>query len=199
METQDSVEPHRRPTQILDGFVRLALRKGLAAASMRAVAEEAGVSLRLIQYYFGNKAELAKAALEHLERRSYRRWIERLAACDDNQSLARTLSALCVEALPDDDESRAFHRLWMSFTVEQSPTSDLSADIVREGPRRLEDRVAAMLAAGLEKRNLDPQMAARELLALVNGLSNGIMVGLYEPEVARAIVREHLVRLIRND
>ncbi|MDZ5697470.1 helix-turn-helix domain-containing protein [Chelativorans sp. M5D2P16] len=38
--------------------MRVASHEGLHAVSFRAVATEAGVSLRLVQYYFGTKAGL---------------------------------------------------------------------------------------------------------------------------------------------
>ena len=38
----------------------------MLATGMREVAAEAGVSLRLVQYYFGTKEELLLAAMQHL-------------------------------------------------------------------------------------------------------------------------------------
>jgi AcrR family transcriptional regulator len=44
--------------------VRTAAKRGLHATGMREVAAEAGVSLRLVQYYFGTKEELLLAAMQ---------------------------------------------------------------------------------------------------------------------------------------
>ena len=46
--------------------MRTAAARGLHATGMREVAAEAGVSLRLVQYYFGTKEELLLAAMQQL-------------------------------------------------------------------------------------------------------------------------------------
>jgi DNA-binding transcriptional regulator YbjK len=42
-----------RKRQITDAVVRITVKGGLASATFREVAAEAGVSVRLVQYYFG--------------------------------------------------------------------------------------------------------------------------------------------------
>ncbi|MEU5726650.1 TetR/AcrR family transcriptional regulator [Micromonospora sp. NPDC047738] len=49
--------------------MRIASARGLQSASMREVAAEAGVSLRLVQYYFHTKEELLLTALAYLGER----------------------------------------------------------------------------------------------------------------------------------
>jgi AcrR family transcriptional regulator len=58
----------RPPTRerILDGFLTLAGRKGLAGVTTRAVAVEAGVNEVTLFRHFGDKATLTRAAMEHL-------------------------------------------------------------------------------------------------------------------------------------
>src|SRR4051812_1901466 len=68
---------HRqRRRQITDAVVTITLKGGLTAATFREVAAEAGVSVRLVQYYFGSKDELLLATQRHVAERS----IERLRA-----------------------------------------------------------------------------------------------------------------------
>ncbi|MGV7636496.1 TetR family transcriptional regulator, partial [Mycobacterium kansasii] len=50
-----SVDHEERRAQLADALARVAARDGLHAVSMRSVAAEAGVSLRLVQYYFTSK------------------------------------------------------------------------------------------------------------------------------------------------
>ncbi|MCF6387039.1 TetR/AcrR family transcriptional regulator [Mycobacterium sp. MBM] len=52
--------------RIRDAAVRTLADKGVAATSLRAVAEEAGVSIGLVQHYFRNKAGLVAAVDEHV-------------------------------------------------------------------------------------------------------------------------------------
>jgi AcrR family transcriptional regulator len=52
--------------RILDGFLTLAGREGLAGVTTRAVAAEAGVNEVTLFRHFGDKATLTRAAMEHL-------------------------------------------------------------------------------------------------------------------------------------
>ena len=60
------VDHEERRRQIADALLRTAARRGLHATGMREVAAEAGVSLRLVQYYFGTKEELMLLAMQQL-------------------------------------------------------------------------------------------------------------------------------------
>ena len=71
------VDHQERRRQIADALLRTAAVRGLHAAGMREVAAEAGVSLRLVQYYFGTKEELLLAAMQHLAARFSARAVAR--------------------------------------------------------------------------------------------------------------------------
>src|SRR6478609_9729404 len=71
------VDHEERRRQIADALVRTAATRGLHATGMREVAAEAGVSLRLVQYYFGTKEELLLAAMQHLAARFSARAVAR--------------------------------------------------------------------------------------------------------------------------
>lgn len=60
------VDHEERRAQIAEALVRVAARRGLHAVGMRDVAAEAGVSLRLVQYYFETKENLLFYGLQHL-------------------------------------------------------------------------------------------------------------------------------------
>ncbi|NEA24001.1 TetR/AcrR family transcriptional regulator [Actinomadura bangladeshensis] len=178
-----------RRAQIIDGLVRVAGRDGLHAVTMRSVAAEAGVSLRLVQYYFESKAQLMNAALERLERQSHERWAARLADLDD-PSPREVVEALLAEALPTDPESRAFHLVWTSYAVLAQTDPSLAARPFVDGPDRLERRLARVLAdAGAPG---DPAVEAARLLALAHGLGTGVLVGGRTPESALGILGHHL-------
>ena len=71
------VDHEERRRQIADALLRVAATRGLHATGMREVAAEAGVSLRLVQYYFGTKEELLLAAMQHLAARFSARAVAR--------------------------------------------------------------------------------------------------------------------------
>src|ERR1700759_1924338 len=71
------VDHEERRRQIAEALLRVAAARGLHATGMREVAAEAGVSLRLVQYYFGTKEELLLAAMQHLAARYSARAVAR--------------------------------------------------------------------------------------------------------------------------
>lgn len=180
-----------RRTQIIDGLVRVAGRDGLHAVTMRAVAAEAGVSLRLVQYYFESKAQLMNAALERLERQSHERWAARLEGLRD-PSPREVVEALVAEALPTDPESRVFHQVWTSYAVLAMTEPPMAAQPFVEGPDRLERQITGILAgAGAA----DPETEAARLLALAHGLGTSVLVGRRSAESVMRILRRHLDEL----
>src|SRR5438045_8665448 len=71
-----------RRRQIIDAVIRITLKGGLSAATFREVAAEAGVSVRLVQYYFGGKDDLLLATQRHVAERSVERLRAWVAATD---------------------------------------------------------------------------------------------------------------------
>ena len=57
-----------RRRQIIEAVCRITVKGGLASATFREVAAEAGVSVRLVQYYFGTKDELMLSTQRHVAR-----------------------------------------------------------------------------------------------------------------------------------
>lgn len=210
-----TVDHGERRAHIIDALVRVAASEGLHAVTMRAVAAESGVSLRLVQYYFETKAQLMQAALDELERRSHRRWARRLAdrgarpgqpgppapPAEPTQppqppSPREQLEQFLAEALPTDEEGRAFHLVWMSYATLAMTDPQLAAQPFVDGPARLEAHLTdALCRAGLEPAE-EAAAEAAHLLALGHGLGTGVLVGQRTPEEAMAVLRRHLDRLL---
>ena len=79
------VDHEERRRQIADALLRTAATRGLHATGMREVAAEAGVSLRLVQYYFGTKEELLLAAMQHLAAQFGERGMARIGRLKETQ------------------------------------------------------------------------------------------------------------------
>jgi len=110
------VDHEERRRQIADALLRTAAERGLHATGMREVAAEAGVSLRLVQYYFGTKEELLLAAMQHLAAQFGDRVLARIRRIKETESPASprdVIAAILTEALPADDERRTVSLLAM--------------------------------------------------------------------------------------
>ncbi|WFE19307.1 TetR/AcrR family transcriptional regulator [Solwaraspora sp. WMMD937] len=192
-----------RRAQIADALVRLAGREGLHAVTMRSVAAEAGVSLRLVQYYFQNKEHLLIGALRHLEGQSHHRWAQRLAGLPDPPPPRAVIEAFLLEALPTDEPSRVFHLVGTSYAVLAMTDPQVAEQPFIRGVDRLEQQLADTLtrarAAGTLAPDADPALEASRLIALANGLGTGLLVGQRTPEEATAVLHYHLDHLFDPD
>ncbi|OQS14731.1 TetR family transcriptional regulator [Nocardia donostiensis] len=196
VSTADHAE---RRAQIADALVRVAGRDGLHAVTMRSVAAEAGVSLRLVQYYFQNKAQLLVDALRHLEQHSHERWAQRLAGLPDPPPARAVVEAFLAEALPTDEPSRVFHLVGASYGVLAMTDPELAEQPFISGINRLEHQLAEALtraeAAGELVAGADPALEATRLVMLSHGLGTSVLVGQRSAEAAREVLRYHVNRL----
>ncbi len=185
--------------EIADGLVRVAGRDGLHAVTMRSVAAESGVSLRLVQYYFETKAQLMNFVLEYLERQSNERWAARLAEGAGHRSARAMIEAFLAEALPTEEKSRVFHVVFTSYAALAMTDRALAEQPFIEGPNRLERRLAEILKKAQTDGELDAELdasaEATSLLAINHGLGTSVLVGQRTAENAMAVLRYHLDRL----
>jgi AcrR family transcriptional regulator len=196
------VDHEERRRQIADALLRTAAVRGLHATGMREVAAEAGVSLRLVQYYFGTKEELMLAAMQYLAAQFGGRAMARIKEAGGPGGPARprdVIAAILTEALPVDDERRTFNVLHMAyFALSLTDPALAIAPLVKNSDTVI-DVVAAQLraaqAAGQTPAQLDPDLEALGLIAMSAGLTTSILGGQASPGQAQAVIGYHLDRL----
>lgn len=182
--------------------MRAAASRGLHATGMREVAAEAGVSLRLIQYYFGTKEELLLAAMQHLAVQFSERALARIRRAKETESPASPrdiIAAVLTEALPADEERRTFTLLYTAyFALSLTEPALAIAPLVRNGAAVI-DVFAAQLraaqAAGQAPADLDPDAEALILNAMSAGLGTTVLAGHSSAEQAQAVIDYHLDHL----
>ncbi|MFD8237106.1 TetR/AcrR family transcriptional regulator [Streptomyces sp. NPDC059696] len=196
------VDHAERRTEIAEALVRVAGRRGLHAVGMRDVAAEAGVSLRLVQYYFQTKEKLLLFGLELLAERFGERVSARVQAAGDTPGPRAMIEALLMAALPTDDESRTFHHLYTSYAVLAVNDPALAAQPFIKNPDAAEDALTELLwqaqEAALLEPGVDARLEAAGLLAMSAGLGTGVLVGQRSPESATAVLGHHLNRIFRT-
>lgn len=193
-----TVDHEERRSEILEAFVRVASREGLASVSLRAVAIEAGISLRLVQYYFETKAGLMQAGLELLERQSNQRLAIRTAELPRPPMARSMLLTLFEEALPTDGPSRHFHLLWMSYAILAQTDPGTANRPFIDGPNRIRERIVAILARGRDdgeiRPDLDVEVEATILLGMLNGFGTAVLVGQMTANTALSSISYQLDR-----
>jgi AcrR family transcriptional regulator len=196
------VDHEERRRQIADALVRTAAARGLHATGMREVAAEAGVSLRLVQYYFGTKEELLLAAMQQLAAQFSDRALARIQRTKQTQGPASprdVIAAILTEALPADDERRTFTLVYTAYLALSLTEPALAISPLVRNSNVVLDVVAAQLraaqAAGEMPDRLDPDLEAISLLAMSAGLGTSVLGGQSSPEQAQAVIDYHLRRL----
>jgi AcrR family transcriptional regulator len=196
------VDHEERRRQIADALLRVAAARGLHATGMREVAAEAGVSLRLVQYYFGTKEELLLAAMQHLAARYSARAVARFRAASGSASPASPrdiIAAILTEGLPADDERRTFTVIYTAYLALSLTDPALAVAPLVKNSGAVIDVVAAQLraaqAAGDTSAQLDPDLEAVGLLTMSAGLATSVIAGHSSPGQAQAVIDYHLDRL----
>jgi AcrR family transcriptional regulator len=196
------VDHEERRRQIADALLRAAATRGLHATGMREVAAEAGVSLRLVQYYFGTKEELLLSAMQQLAAQFAERGLARIRRTKPADGPARprdVIAAILTEALPADDERRTFTVLYTAYFALSLTDPALAIGPLVKSSAAVIDVVAAQLrsaqAVGDTPADLDPELEAVSLLAMSAGLGTSVLAGQSSPGQAQAIIDYHLCRL----
>ncbi|MFD7426975.1 TetR/AcrR family transcriptional regulator [Streptomyces sp. NPDC059818] len=193
------VDHEERRDQIAEALIRVAGRRGLHAVGMRDVAAEAGVSLRLVQYYFETKEKLLFYGLQHLTDRFTARVAARLRAVGKDPGPRATIEALLLASLPTDEEGRTFHLLYTSYSILSVTDEALAAQPFIDEPDAAENALTGLLEQAQASGLADPGIAARteaiSLLAMTATMGTSILVGQRGPESAIAVLHHHLDRI----
>jgi AcrR family transcriptional regulator len=133
--------------------------------SVRDVAAEGGFSTTVVTHYFADKSDLLRQAYDSAVAAMTRR-IEALEGGPD------PLREHCATLLPLDAEAARIWRTWLAFFGAAVGDPDL-AGLQRRRVRSSRRAVAELVAADASMRpGVDPDAAARELLALVHGIAS---------------------------
>jgi AcrR family transcriptional regulator len=184
----------QRRRQIAEAVWRIASTRGLEDVSLRKVAAGAGVSLRLVQYYFGTRDDLLLGALEILNADT-----RASAGVEDLDVGPReVLRALLVGMLPVDEDRRTRYLVHLAYFV-RSLTDPGTAAAFGAAPAELARLTADLLGRGRERgevpADLDVGTEAELLLSSVDGLRTSIVLGLRTPDAAIALIDHQLLRL----
>ncbi|CAO5149757.1 TetR family transcriptional regulator [Frankia sp. AiPs1] len=202
------VDHEQRRRHIADALLRVAASRGLHTAGFREVAAEAGVSVRLVQYYFETKEGLLLFGLRRVgelfaERVAPRLVAERAVAQESPPAGGRPASTgrarievVLAATLPLDDESRMLYVLYNQYFALALTDPALAAQPYANDPDVLEtwlvERLLICQREGLLAPTRDPRDEASALLALTVGLGTAVLAGRHTPDDARRLLARHL-------
>jgi TetR/AcrR family transcriptional regulator, transcriptional repressor of bet genes len=182
------VDQDERRRLIAAAVVRIVTSHGVEAASLRAVAAEAGVSMGAVQHYFTSTDEMLLFALEYGNGLFAAR-IQVLLAEGGPLAPRAAFRLFCRLMLPLDPDGRTGARLWAALIARgcvDEPTGRLAADayanLTAFVARSLRESADA-LASGI-----DIDRAARQLVTVIEGLRWPVLFGVYGEREALAML-----------
>lgn len=202
---QRSADHDQRRRQITDGARRVIASGGLAAATFQSIAAEAGVSVRLLQYYFGSKRNLLRATHGAVVADAGQRMSRCMAAVGADAAPRAVVRAVLEELLPTDESRRRDAIVLGAFHAAAVNTDSLEADSLTGeetlgAPSFLVDLVAGQLRAA---RSCSPRSTRRDratdqrdaqlVVAAAAGLSQRMLV---DPDTPAVELLDRLLDLL---
>ena len=105
------VDHVQRKRELVESTWRVIARRGLAGATMRQIAEEAGYANGALKPYFPTKMDLLEATFEHV----YGSTEERINKSIEGLRGLEALRAMCLEVLPTTERLQDEARIVVSF------------------------------------------------------------------------------------
>ena len=185
-------------------MIRVVVRDGVTAASVRSVAAEAGWSTGSLRYYFPAQAELREFAGRVVAERVERRIRADLAGRDAESTLLERLASVVEQLIPLDDERREEYQWWLAVAEWQRQGERTEAAWLWGRQRDLYRQIAYRLAGFRDEplppaTELHPEVErwAEYLHVFVDGLAaQAMFVPADMPaERVRLILRDFLERV----
>ena len=203
------VDHQERRADIVDALWRVVRRDGIAATSVRTVADEAGLSAGALRHYFTTQSELLAVAVRSMAdgvgvrvERRMGAWQAEPGALGSEERLDRLVGVL-EEVVPLGARRRAEFEVWLEMVMLARTSPDLQ-ELAVEAHRGLR-RVCGYVVAAVSQAPPYPARLHRdrrvrrrtdELHALVDGLS--LHLALYPRETSGPRVREALRRRLAS-
>jgi TetR/AcrR family transcriptional regulator, transcriptional repressor of bet genes len=186
------VDHAARRREILEAMFRVAERGGLAAATYRTIAAEAGVPAPRVQYYFATKGAMFAAAMRELGERVVGRGLALITALGPEPAPAAVLRAAVEGSHPVDDATRQNIVLFYQFLVAALADDSFAESGVVGAQDIILESFASLVRAGQERGEVapdrDPVHEARLVLFANTGLVLAGLVGILTLDEAKATI-----------
>jgi AcrR family transcriptional regulator len=196
------VDHDERRRRIAEAVWRLAIRGGLEQVTLRQAAAEAGVSPRLLQYYFGTRDQLLLGALEILNAEAERQAEDRMASLGEAPNTRAIVRGILLEMLPLDEQRRDRHVVYAAYFV-RFLTEPALAAVARTASPELENLVAGLITRAQElgeaPDDIDAPTEAAFLVAGAEGLQTRILLGQCSPNHAIDVIDHQLTRIFTTE
>ncbi|WOV89273.1 TetR/AcrR family transcriptional regulator [Sporosarcina oncorhynchi] len=185
------VNHDKRMNQIAEAMWRVILDKGMEGATVRNIAEEAGLSLGALRHYFKNQDDLLVYAMTLVKERATER-IETVAKQDLPPK--EMVMAVLFEIVPVNEQSLVEMEVWfafMAYVKHRRAELNIPDDGIFTGVHKL---IAYLASSDLLKEGLDLDLEAERLYAVVDGIAIHALFGAdrLQSERVKQTLRYHI-------
>ncbi|KRG14900.1 TetR family transcriptional regulator [Virgibacillus soli] len=182
------VDHEKRRKQIAKATWKVILEQGMEGATVRNIAQEAGLSLGALRYYFSTQDELFVYAMKLVKANATER-INKIIASE--LPPFDKVMAILLEVVPIDPETMAEMEVWFAYVFYTRHKEDVFAakkDEIFKGMRSL---LLYLQQQQVLLAELDIEMETERLYALIDGLA---LHALLEPQ---RMDKERIVKVIQ--
>lgn len=162
------VKHEERKQQIAKAMWRVILDKGMEGATVRNIAEEAGLSLGALRHYFSNQDDLLVYAMTLVQERATERIV---SVVQQDLPPKEKVMAVLLEIVPVNEETLAEMEVWfafMAYVKHRRDELDVPNDGIFEGVQKV---MTFLNASGLMQDGLDLDLETERLYALIDGIA----------------------------
>lgn len=120
MKSKEEVVQEFRVQTIQDATMRVIARKGMSAATIQEIADEAGVAKGTIYLYFRDREELVEKTFESAMSQLIDRIDEAIAS---HRTIEEKIRAIMAAKIRFFSENREFFRLYLSLRIPEGPAA----------------------------------------------------------------------------
>jgi AcrR family transcriptional regulator len=189
------VDHEQRRGQLAEALWRITARDGLDAASVRQVAQEAGVSPGLVQHYFSTKDDMLSFAMERIGTDLGARLTAKVGSLAEPRDPREVIRIVLLERLPFTPQGRVYAQAAVAWLGRAVLRPELTEYLVT-GTRVLRDYLADQIQRGQLAGQFAPSVpavrAADSLLAFSDGLASQMLSGIHDNDSAELLVDQQL-------
>ncbi len=163
------VDHDKQRMLVAEAAWRIIRRDGMEQASVRNIAEEAGISVGSMRHYFSTQSELLLYAMNLVSERVS----HRVQQMSFTGSPMDNMKRLLLEFLPNTEEKLAEMEVWYAFTARSKtdPTlKELANTVYDELRKAVGSVITYLIKLDLSRPDLNKELEIERLYALVDGL-----------------------------
>lgn len=182
------VDHDSRRKTLAEAVVQIAAREGLAAATLRAVAQQSGMSMGNIQHYFTDREKMLDFVLAYVQEQR----TERIASAVRDQQAStpqQVLNAIISEVLTEDEDNLLFERVRTMF-LDRAMHHPSTANVLNEGTEQVTELLHGLIEQICktgESVHVDARSAAEMLWVLLDALPTTVALGQRSMTEARTL------------